>query len=204
MVSRCQLSFLGWSIHRGDERLGRGDNESVERPASVTTARLCCRHEVARRPEPGSDRPPGRNRRRRVLFPSEPSSATHAAGSTAFEGAPPEVAAAGNDQWPLPGHDYDNTREAGQSPINARSIGGLVPAWTVPMTGALTTAPIILGRRVYVEDDLGSVAAIDRSTGHVVWRTKQTGISIGPDGVGGRMGQGLRSDRRWSDRPERG
>jgi outer membrane protein assembly factor BamB len=116
-------------------------------------------------------------------YPSEPTSATLAAGSTAFDGAPPEVAAAGNDQWPLPGHDYDNTREAGRSPINARSIGGLVPAWTVPMTGALTTAPIILGRRIYVEDDLGSVAAIDRSTGQVVWRTKQTGVSIGPDGV---------------------
>ena len=51
------------------------------------------------------------------------------------------------------------------------------------MTGALTTAPIILGRRIYVEDDQGSVAAIDRATGQVVWRSKPTGLSIGPDGV---------------------
>ncbi len=110
-------------------------------------------------------------------------SATPSAGNSEFNGAPPEVTSAGSDQWPLPGHDYDNTRDAGQSPIDAQSIAGLVPAWTVPMTGALTTAPIILGQRIYVEDDQGSVAAIDRGTGHVLWRSKQTGLSIGPDGV---------------------
>ena len=51
------------------------------------------------------------------------------------------------------------------------------------MTGALTTAPVIVGSRVYVEDDAGSVAAIDRTTGRVVWRSPQTGITVGPDGV---------------------
>ena len=114
---------------------------------------------------------------------NDPSSASPTAGDTAFDGAPPQVTAAGTDQWPLPGHDYDNTREAGQSPIDAKSVAGLVPAWTVPMTGALTTTPIILGQRIYVEDDQGSVAAVDRTTGQVLWRTKQTGFSIGPDGV---------------------
>ena len=116
-------------------------------------------------------------------FQSGAGSASPTAGNTAFSGAPPQVTSAGKNQWPLPGHDYDNTRDAGRSPIDAKSIKGLVPAWTVPMTGGLTTAPIILGQRIYVEDDQGSVVAIDRTTGQVVWRTKPTGFSIGPDGV---------------------
>jgi outer membrane protein assembly factor BamB len=105
------------------------------------------------------------------------------AGNGAFTGAPPQVASAGADQWPLPGHDYDNTRDAGASPIDAKSVSRLVPAWTVPMTGALTTVPIILGNRIFIEDDAGSVAAVDRATGRVMWRSRQTGITIGPDGV---------------------
>ena len=40
-----------------------------------------------------------------------------------------------------------------------------------------------LGSHIYVEDDSGSVAAIDGTNGRVVWRSKQTGTSIGPDGL---------------------
>lgn len=101
----------------------------------------------------------------------------------AYVGAPPQVRAAGAGQWPLPGHDYDNTRHAGSSPVNARSISRLATAWSVPMTGALTTAPIILGNRIYVEDNSGSVVSIDRSSGHVIWRSTALGFSIGPNGA---------------------
>jgi alcohol dehydrogenase (cytochrome c) len=51
------------------------------------------------------------------------------------------------------------------------------------MTGALTTAPIILGDRIYVEDNSGSVASISRSSGQVIWRSKALGFSIGPNGA---------------------
>jgi len=105
------------------------------------------------------------------------------AGNDVFAGAPPQVLAAGVNQWALPGHDYDNTRDAGASPIDAASVSRLTVAWTVAMSGPLTTVPIIVGNRIYVEDDAGAVAAIDRSTGQVVWRSKQTGATIGPDGV---------------------
>ena len=115
--------------------------------------------------------------------PGSSHSTSPSAGNDAFDGAPGQVASAGSNQWPLPGHDYNNTREAGQSPIDATSVSSLVPAWTVPMTGALTTAPLILATRIYAEDDQGSVVAIDRTTGQVVWRSKQTGFSVGPDGV---------------------
>jgi outer membrane protein assembly factor BamB len=112
-----------------------------------------------------------------------PSAASGHPPGNAYSGAPGEVRSAGASHWPLPGHDYENTRDAGSSPLNARSIPRLVTAWTVPMTGALTTAPIILGDRIYVEDDSGSVVSIDRSTGHVIWRSTALGFSIGPDGA---------------------
>ncbi len=110
-------------------------------------------------------------------------SALPATSNHSYAGAPPEVASAGADQWPLPGHDFDNTRDAGPSPIDAQSVSRLAPSWTVPMTGELTTVPIILGARIYVEDDNGSVVSIDRSSGRVLWRSKPLGFSIGPDGV---------------------
>jgi len=115
--------------------------------------------------------------------PNAAGAAVSASGNDAYGGAPPQVRAAGAGQWPLPGHDDDNTRDAGRSPITARTVSKLVTAWSVPMTGALTTAPIILGGRMYVEDNSGSVARISRSTGRVIWRSKPLGFSIGPSGV---------------------
>jgi outer membrane protein assembly factor BamB len=103
--------------------------------------------------------------------------------NNAYSGAPPEVRSAGAGQWPLPGHDYDNTRDAGGSPVTAHSVSKLETAWTVPMKGALTTAPIILGNRIYVEDNSGSVVSIARTSGRVIWRSQALGFSIGPSGV---------------------
>jgi outer membrane protein assembly factor BamB len=104
-------------------------------------------------------------------------------GNDAFDGAPPEVASAGANQWPLPGHDYDNTRDAGVSSIDASDVHELTTAWTVPMSGDLTTAPIVLGDRVYAEDDDGAVVAVDRDTGRVLWHSAPTGATLGPAGV---------------------
>lgn len=111
------------------------------------------------------------------------SAASVNSGNDSYVGAPPQVRAAGAEQWPLPGHDYDNTRDAGSSPITAATISKVVTAWSVPMKGALTTAPIIVGDRIYVEDNSGSVVSIDPVTGHVMWRTAALGFSIGPNGV---------------------
>jgi outer membrane protein assembly factor BamB len=51
------------------------------------------------------------------------------------------------------------------------------------MTGALTTAPIVFRNRIYVEDNSGSVASINSSTGQVIWRSAALGFSVGPNGV---------------------
>ena len=97
--------------------------------------------------------------------------------------APPEVAAAAPTDWPLPGHDYANTRRAGPTPIRAATVSHLTPAWQVDTGGALTTAVIVVGGTAYVEDDLGVVVAVDVATGAVRWRSASTGFTVGPEGA---------------------
>jgi alcohol dehydrogenase (cytochrome c) len=98
-------------------------------------------------------------------------------------GAPPEVRAAGAAAWPLPDHDAFNSRTAGPSPVTAATVSRLAPAWRVTMAGGLTTSPLILGGRLYAEDDLGTVVCAQASTGRVLWRSAPTGVTVGPDGV---------------------
>jgi outer membrane protein assembly factor BamB len=97
-------------------------------------------------------------------------------------GAPPEVHGQAN-AWPLPDHDYLNSRDAGRSPIRASTLSGLTTAWSVPMSAGASTSPIVVGGVAYVQDQTGTVYAIDVSSGQVKWRTKALGFSIGPWGV---------------------
>jgi outer membrane protein assembly factor BamB len=97
-------------------------------------------------------------------------------------GIPPEVRGEAN-AWPLPDHDYSNTRDAGVSPISAATVSRLVPAWKVPMAVGASTSPIVVAGTAYVQDEAGTVYAIDVSSGRVKWRTKALGFSIGPYGV---------------------
>ena len=95
---------------------------------------------------------------------------------------PPEVASSGGE-WPLPGHDYANSRTALDSPIVASDIDRLRPAWQVPTPGALTTAVLVVGDTVYAQDDHGVVVAVDRATGRVRWQSAPAGFTVGPEGV---------------------
>ena len=97
-------------------------------------------------------------------------------------GAPPEVRGQGN-AWPLPDHDYNNSRDAGASPIRASTVSRLTTAWSVPMSVGASTSPIVIGGMTYVQDEAGTVYAIDASSGLVKWKTKPLGFSIGPWGV---------------------
>ena len=97
--------------------------------------------------------------------------------------APPEVSAGHGTDWPLPGHDYTGSRRAGPSPIDAATVAGLAPAWTVDTTGALTTAPVVVGTTAYAQDDFGVVVAVDVPTGRVLWRSAATGFTVGPEGA---------------------
>jgi outer membrane protein assembly factor BamB len=96
---------------------------------------------------------------------------------------PPVVAAAARSGWPLPGQDYANSRRAVDSALRVSTIGQLEPAWSMPTPGALTTAAVVIGSIVYVEDDQGIVFAVDLSTGRILWQSASTGFTVGPEGV---------------------
>jgi outer membrane protein assembly factor BamB len=102
--------------------------------------------------------------------------------ATRPSGVPPEVRGQA-DAWPLPDHDYLNSRDAGTSPIRVSTVSQLAPAWSVPMAVGASTSPIIVGGVAYVQDEAGVVFAIDVSTGQVKWKTAALGFSIGPYGV---------------------
>ena len=71
-------------------------------------------------------------------------------------GAPPEVRGAAH-AWPLPDHDYLNSRDAGVSPIRGSTVSRLVRAWSVPMAIGASTSPIIVAGTTYVQDQAGTV-----------------------------------------------
>jgi glucose dehydrogenase len=99
-------------------------------------------------------------------------------------GAPPEVRTGARD-WPLPGHDYANSRSTTTSRIDTGTVADLDVAWRAEPEGLgpLTTSPLVIGDTIYFEDGLGAVYAIDRATGDVRWKSKPTGFNIGPFGV---------------------
>jgi outer membrane protein assembly factor BamB len=107
-----------------------------------------------------------------------------AGAAPAPDGAPREVVRAGR-AWPTPNRDYANSRSTTTSPIRRRNVGKLDVAWEAEPEGmsSLTTAPLILGRTVYLSDAAGVVYALDRDSGDVRWSSKGSGFNIGPFGV---------------------
>jgi outer membrane protein assembly factor BamB len=104
--------------------------------------------------------------------------------TTAPKGTPPEVARAAAD-WPVPNHDYANSRATSTSPINASNVARLDVAWTAKPEGigALSTSPLVLGGTVYAQGSSGMVVALDRDSGKVRWTTAGAAFNIGPFGV---------------------
>ena len=86
-------------------------------------------------------------------------------------------------EWPQPGGDYANSRAAVGSTIDSSNVGGLTRAWEVATPGALTTAVVVVGDTIYMEDSRCVVTAIDRATGAVKWQSASVGFTIGPQGV---------------------
>ena len=72
-------------------------------------------------------------------------------------GAPSEVRGkAAANAWPLPDHDYLNSRDAGVSPIRGSTVSRLVPAWSVPMAAGASTSPIVVAGTAYLQDQAGT------------------------------------------------
>ena len=106
-----------------------------------------------------------------------------AGAATAPLPVPPE-ALTGPASWPYPDHNPSNSRLATGSPITAKNLEqALTTAWKVTAGGGLPTSPIVVGRSVFVEDQLGEVFDIDLATGTTVWKSSPNGYSVGPEGV---------------------
>lgn len=119
---------------------------------------------------------------RKVLSSTEPDVASTT--TTMPAGTPKEVAQH-RDDWPLPDHDYANSRSTTASRIDTTTVGDLDVAWSAKPDGlgSLSTSPLVLGDTVYVQGSSGTVVAIDRAGGKVRWTSKGSGFNIGPFGV---------------------
>src|SRR3954470_1929993 len=104
------------------------------------------------------------------------------AGGGAGTGAAAQTGAA-TSEWPHPGGDYANSRAAVGSTIDASNVAGLAKAWEVTTPGSLTTAVVVVGDTIYMEDSRCVITAIDRATGKVEWQSASVGFTIGPQGV---------------------
>ena len=99
---------------------------------------------------------------------------------------PPEVTEHARD-WPLPNHDYDNTRNA-DTRIDSHNIAQLREAWRLPLEtgttfGYMTSNPLIVGDVVYLQDMLSNVYALRRDSGELLWQRRFQQPSFGPNGV---------------------
>jgi outer membrane protein assembly factor BamB len=81
------------------------------------------------------------------------------------------------------------TRAASRSALDAVTVGRLNVRWRfrIPgpdtFSGVDTAAPVVSGDTVYLQDMDSDVFALDRETGHVLWRTRFRRRSPGPNGV---------------------
>ena len=101
---------------------------------------------------------------------------------------PVEVRRHGAD-WPLPHHDYTNSRATTDATIAAANVAALGVAWTREMPGQglfgnLASTPLIAGDTAYVQDLESNVFALALEDGSVRWKAQYDARVIGPNGVG--------------------
>ncbi len=83
-------------------------------------------------------------------------------------GAVPAVAFAGD--WPVYGHDLANTRNGGADGPSTAAAGSLQQAWKFSSShGDFTGTPVVAGGAVVAATNMGSVYALDESTGRLLW-----------------------------------
>jgi glucose dehydrogenase len=106
---------------------------------------------------------------------------------------PPELTEFAED-WPAFQGNLSSDRAARGSTITSENVGTLDVAWTFtsPNTagyGSFTSAPLVLGDVVYIQDTIGSVFALDRESGEIIWTRPYNVPSIGPAGIAVGYGQ---------------
>jgi glucose dehydrogenase len=92
------------------------------------------------------------------------------------------------DDWPLFQGNLRADRVAANSPIDTTNVTQLERAWTfttpnVGGFGSYTSAPLVVGDVVYIQDSVGTVFALNRETGEQIWVREYNVPSIGPGGI---------------------
>jgi alcohol dehydrogenase (cytochrome c) len=106
------------------------------------------------------------------------------------------AAAARAADWPEPNAGATATRAVPGSPLRATNVGGLRRRWrfrlTEPVTfsGVMSSTPLVISGRVYLQTLHSNVYALDAATGTLLWQRHFERISGGPNGLtsaGGRL-----------------
>ncbi len=111
-----------------------------------------------------------------------------AAPAASTAGSPPPELAEFASQWPAHNLDLANTRATTDSSLDSSNVAKLKPTWRFKLSGAgafgtFSSAPIVLGDTVYLQDLGSNVYALDRATGKVRWKHLFDSPSVGPNGV---------------------
>jgi outer membrane protein assembly factor BamB/plastocyanin len=100
---------------------------------------------------------------------------------------PPEIEEFAND-WPMWQADFAATRNAVGSTIDSSNVAELGVAWEFKLGasspfGAMTSNPVVQGDRIYLIDNTGTMQALNRETGEVIWKVENNVSTLGPNGV---------------------
>jgi outer membrane protein assembly factor BamB len=100
---------------------------------------------------------------------------------------PPEITQYAKD-WPLPNHDYSQTRATTDSTINSSNVGTLGAVWAFPVSGtglfgSLSCTPIVMGSNIYLQDLGNNMYSIDLAKGTLNWSKIYNETNVGPNGV---------------------
>jgi polyvinyl alcohol dehydrogenase (cytochrome) len=76
-------------------------------------------------------------------------------------------------EWPVAGQNLDDTRnQAAEHTINVSNVGMLTPEWVFTTAGDVSATPTVAGNAVYFPDWGGSLYALNKDTGQLIWSRK--------------------------------
>jgi outer membrane protein assembly factor BamB len=76
------------------------------------------------------------------------------------------------NNWIMVNHDLYGTRNSNQTIIGRNNIDKLQVKWIFNDESGIEQSPLVVGNKVYVEDNKATVLAIDSKTGLNLWKTK--------------------------------
>jgi glucose dehydrogenase len=91
--------------------------------------------------------------------------------------------------WPRSNYDLSNTRDDTSSPIDAANVSKLHVVWqspikaNIPLYGGMSSAPIVVGGKVYLQDMKSDAFALNASTGKQLWTRTYNAPDEGVNGL---------------------